>query len=247
MGMEGQLNLLRSDGGLMSAAKSQTDPVNLLMSGPAGGVTGALWVAKSAGFKNILTLDVGGTSTDVALIENAEPRLVRNTAVGHLKVRASSLDVKTVGAGGGSIAHVPELTGALRVGPESAGAVPGPACYSKGGELPTVTDANVVLGYLPEELLGGAFKLDRKAAVKAVQAIADALGVGLYEAAAGIIDIVNENMFGALRMISVQQGYDPRDFALMGFGGAGSLHSNAVAKLMNSWPVIVPNLSLIHI
>ena len=241
MGMEGQLNLLRSDGGLMSAAKSQTDPVNLLMSGPAGGVTGALWVAKSAGFKNILTLDVGGTSTDVALIENAEPRLVRNTAVGHLKVRASSLDVKTVGAGGGSIAHVPELTGALRVGPESAGAVPGPACYSKGGKLPTVTDANVVLGYLPEELLGGAFKLDRKAAVKAVQSIADALGVGLYEAAAGIIDIVNENMFGALRMISVQQGYDPRDFALMGFGGAGSLHSNAVAKLMNSWPVIVPN------
>lgn len=240
MGMEGQLNLLRSDGGLMSAAKSQTDPVNLLMSGPAGGVTGALWIAKNAGFKNILTLDVGGTSTDVALIENAQPRLVRDTAVGHLKVRASSLDVKTVGAGGGSIAHVPELTGALRVGPESAGAVPGPACYSKGGDLPTVTDANVVLGYLPEELLGGSFKLDRKAAETAVQTIADALGITLYDAAAGIIDIVNENMFGALRMISVQQGYDPRDFALMGFGGAGSLHSNAVAKLMNSWPVIVP-------
>lgn len=240
MGMNGQLNLLRSDGGLMSAAKSQTNPVNLLMSGPAGGVTGALWIAKNAGFKNILTLDVGGTSTDVALIENAQPRLVRDTAVGHLKVRASSLDVKTVGAGGGSIAHVPELTGALRVGPESAGAVPGPACYSKGGDLPTVTDANVVLGYLPEELLGGAFKLDRKAAEKAVQTIADALDISLYDAAAGIIDIVNENMFGALRMISVQQGYDPRDFALMGFGGAGSLHSNAVAKLMNSWPVIVP-------
>ena len=240
MGMNGQLNLLRSDGGLMSAVKSQTDPVNLLMSGPAGGVTGALWIAKSAGFDNILTLDVGGTSTDVALIENSEPRLVRDTAVGHLKVRASSLDIKTVGAGGGSIAHVPELTGALRVGPESAGAVPGPACYSKGGDLPTVTDANVVLGYLPEELLGGAFKLDRKAAETAVQKVADALGIGLYAAASGIIDIVNENMFGALRMISVQQGYDPRDFALMGFGGAGSLHSNAVAKLMGSWPVIVP-------
>ena len=240
MGMQGQLNLLRSDGGLMSAAKSQTNPVNLLMSGPAGGVTGALWVANSAGYDNILTLDVGGTSTDVALIENAEPRLVRDTAVGHLKVRASSLDVKTVGAGGGSIAHVPELTGALRVGPESAGAVPGPACYSKGGDQPTVTDANVVLGYLPEELLGGAFKLDRKAAETAVKKVADALGLDIYKAAAGIIDIVNENMFGALRMISVQQGYDPRDFALMGFGGAGSLHSNAVAKLMGSWPVIVP-------
>lgn len=240
MGMNGQISLLRSDGGLMSAAKAQTSPVNLLMSGPAGGVTGALWVAKNAGYKNILTLDVGGTSTDVALIENHEPRLVRNTSVGDLSIRASSLDVKTVGAGGGSIAHVPELTGALRVGPESAGAVPGPACYSKGGEAPTVTDANVVLGYLPEELLGGTFKLDRKAAKKAVKIVADALGLDVYTAAAGIIDIVNENMFGALRMISVQQGYDPRDFALMGFGGAGSLHSNAVAKLMGSWPVIVP-------
>ena len=241
MGMKGRLSLLRSDGGLMSASKAQDAPVNLLMSGPAGGVTGALWVARQAGFKNILTLDVGGTSTDVALIENAEPRLVRNTDVGHLSVRVSSLDVKTVGAGGGSIAHVPELTKALRVGPESAGAVPGPAAYSKGGDKPTVTDANVVLGNLPEALLGGTFKLDREASKKAVQTIADALDIGLFEAAAGIIDIVNENMFGALRMISVQQGYDPRDFALMGFGGAGALHSNAVAKLMNSWPVIVPN------
>ena len=240
MGMKGRLSLLRSDGGLMSASKSQEAPVNLLMSGPAGGVTGAVYVAKLTNQKNILTLDVGGTSTDVALIENYAPRLVRNTDVGHLSVRASSLDVKTVGAGGGSIAHVPELTGALRVGPESAGAVPGPACYSKGGDAPTVTDANVVLGYLPEELLGGAFKLDREAAKTAVKKVADALGLDVYTAAAGIIDIVNENMFGALRMISVQQGYDPRDFALMGFGGAGSLHSNAVAKLMGAWPVIVP-------
>ena len=240
MGMKGRLSLLRSDGGLMSASKSQEAPVNLLMSGPAGGVTGAVYVAKLTNQKNILTLDVGGTSTDVALIENYAPRLVRNTDVGHLSVRASSLDVKTVGAGGGSIAHVPELTGALRVGPESAGAVPGPACYSKGGDAPNVTDANVVLGYLPEELLGGAFKLDREAAKTAVKKVADALGLDVYTAAAGIIDIVNENMFGALRMISVQQGYDPRDFALMGFGGAGSLHSNAVAKLMGAWPVIVP-------
>jgi N-methylhydantoinase A len=241
MEMNGHIHMLRSDGGLMTAAKAQDAPVNLLLSGPAGGVTGALWVANNAGFKNILTLDVGGTSTDVALIENGEPRLVRNTDVGHLKVRASSLDVKTVGAGGGSIAHVPELTKALRVGPESAGADPGPACYGIGGTRATVTDANVVLGYLPESLLGGEFKLDKEAAKTAVQEIADAMGIGLEEAAAGIIDIVNENMFGALRMISVQQGYDPRDFALMGFGGAGSLHSNAVARLMGSWPVIVPN------
>jgi N-methylhydantoinase A len=239
-GMVGKLSLLRSDGGLMSAAKAQEHPVNILMSGPAGGVTGALWVAKNAGFKNILTLDVGGTSTDVALIENLEPRRSRTTDVGHLSVRASSLDVKTVGAGGGSIAYVPELTGALRVGPQSAGAVPGPVAYGKGGEAPTVTDANVVLGYLPENLLGGSFKLDREGATHAVQTIADALKIDLMAAARGIIDIVNENMFGALRMISVQQGYDPRHFALMGFGGAGPLHVNAVARLMGSWPAISP-------
>ena len=239
-GVTSRINLLRSDGGLMSAQKSQDAPVNLLMSGPAGGVTGALWVAQQAGHQNILTLDVGGTSTDVALIEHGEPRLVRETAVGHLSVRAPSLDVKSVGAGGGSIAHVPELTKALRVGPESAGADPGPACYGKGGDKATVTDANVVLGNLPPALLGGDFQLDRDAAVKAVSAVADGLGVGLHEAAQGVIDIVNENMFGALRMISVQQGYDPRDFALMGFGGAGALHANAVARLLGSWPVIIP-------
>jgi len=238
--MEGQLALLRSDGGLMSSEKSEQQPVSLLMSGPAGGVTGALWVARNAGLKNILTLDVGGTSTDVALIEGGQPRLVRTTEVGHLSVRASSLDVKTVGAGGGSIAYVPELTRALRVGPQSAGAVPGPVAYGKGGTLPTVTDANVVLGYLPENLLGGTFRLDREGASRAVQTIADALGIGLTEAARGIIDIVNENMFGALRMISVQQGYDPREFALMGFGGAGPLHVNAVARLMGSYPAVSP-------
>lgn len=239
-GMVGKLSLLRSDGGLMSAEKSEENPVSILMSGPAGGVTGALWVARNAGIRNILTLDVGGTSTDVALIENLEPRRVRTTDVGHLSVRTSSLDVKTVGAGGGSIAYVPELTKALRVGPQSAGAVPGPVAYGKGGTLPTVTDANVVLGYLPEALLGGTFKLDREGAERAVQTIADAMGIPLMDAARGIIDIVNENMFGALRMISVQQGYDPRHFALMGFGGAGPLHVNAVARLMNSWPAISP-------
>jgi len=239
-GMAGSLSLLRSDGGLMSSEKSEEHPVSLLMSGPAGGVTGALWVGRHAGIRNILTLDVGGTSTDVALIEDLDPRRVRTTEVGHLAVRASSLDVKTVGAGGGSIAYVPELTGALRVGPQSAGAVPGPVSYGKGGTLPTVTDANVVLGYLPEALLGGTFTLDRASAKAAVQTIADRLGIGLMEAARGIIDIVNENMFGALRMISVQQGYDPRHFALMGFGGAGPIHVNAVARLMGSWPAISP-------
>jgi N-methylhydantoinase A len=239
-GMAGKLALLRSDGGLMTSEKSEEHPVSLLMSGPAGGVTGAIWVGRNAGMKNILTLDVGGTSTDVALIEGLEARRVRTTEVGHLSVRASALDVKTVGAGGGSIAYVPELTGALRVGPQSAGAVPGPVAYGKGGTQATVTDANVVLGYLPEALLGGSFKLDKAGATAAVQRVADALGIDLYAAARGIIDLVNENMFGALRMISVQQGYDPRDFALMGFGGAGPLHVNAVARLMGSWPAVSP-------
>ena len=238
--MAGSVALLRSDGGLMSSETAEESPVSLLMSGPAGGVAGALWVARQAGLPNILTLDVGGTSTDVALIENHEPRRTRITHVGDLSVRASSLDVKTVGAGGGSIAHVPTLTRALRVGPQSAGAAPGPAAYGKGGTKATVTDANVVLGYLPENLLGGTFRLDRAAATAAVQAVADALGINLFQAARGIIDIANENMFGALRMISVQQGYDPRDFALMGFGGAGPLHVNAVARLMGAWPAVSP-------
>jgi N-methylhydantoinase A len=152
-----KLHILRSDGGLASARSADPEyPVNLLMSGPAGGVTGALWVAVQAGFPNLLTVDVGGTSTDVALIQNGEPRLRRETTVGDVTVRASSVDIRTVGAGGGSIAHVPELTKALRVGPQSAGADPGPAAYGRGGTEPTVTDANIVLGYLPEmQKLGG--------------------------------------------------------------------------------------------
>ncbi len=239
-GMRANSNLLRSDAGLMSFEKAQESPVNLLMSGPAGGVAGALWVCQQSGFKNLLTVDVGGTSTDVALIENANPKVTRDTECGDLKVRATSLDIRTVGAGGGSIAQVNPLTGALRVGPESAGAVPGPVCYSKGGDKPTVTDANVVLGYLPEELLGGSMKLDRPAAAAALQPIADALGVSLQDAAKGVYDIVNENMMGALRLISVQQGYDPREFALVAFGGAGPLHANALGRLLGSWPVIVP-------
>ncbi|MCC5920078.1 MAG: hydantoinase/oxoprolinase family protein [Cyclobacteriaceae bacterium] len=233
--------VLRSDGGLMAFDLASEKPVNLMMSGPAGGVKGALWIAKQAGFTNLLTYDMGGTSTDVALIENGKPALRRETEVGDLNVRASSLDVRTVGAGGGSIAKVPELTKALRVGPESAGAEPGPVCYQKGGEEPTTTDANVVLGYLPEDLLGGEMKLDRAGAAKAIkEKIADPLGLSVEKAAAGIINIANENMFGALRLVSIEKGYDPRDFALIAFGGAGPLHANALGKLMGSWPVIIP-------
>lgn len=241
MGEDTQLSILRSDGGLASARASAESPVNLLMSGPAGGVAGAIYFCSRAGFKDILTFDMGGTSTDVALIQNSRARVRRETIVGDVRVRAPSVDVRTVGAGGGSIAFVPELTKALRVGPESAGAVPGPACYMKGGELPTVCDANVVLGYLPSDVqLGGKMEINRDASMAAVQQVADGMGIGLMEAAEGIIKIVNESMFGALRLVSVEQGYDPRDFALVGFGGAGPLHANALGILTDAWPVIVP-------
>jgi N-methylhydantoinase A len=239
-GVGALLKLLRSDGGLMSFEAAEEAPVNMLLSGPAGGVAGALWVARQAGFDNVLTLDMGGTSTDVCLIEHGEPRVRRETMVGNVAVRVSSLDVRSVGAGGGSIAKVPALTRALRVGPESAGAEPGPAAYGRGGAQPTVTDANVVLGYLPVDLLGGEMKLDRTAAQSAVDKIATALGIGLMEAAAGIVDVVNEHMFGALRLVSVEQGFDPRGFALVAFGGAGPLHANALGALLGCWPVIIP-------
>lgn len=239
-GANGDLLVLRSDGGLSTIDAAVASPVNLLLSGPAGGVTGALWTATQAGHRDLLTIDMGGTSTDVSLIEDGQPRIARTTEVGDLTVRSPSVDVRTVGAGGGSIAHVPELTGALRVGPESAGADPGPAAYGKGGTRATVTDANVVLGALPDALLGGEMKLDVDAARTAVQQVADALGLPLEQAAAGIIDIVNEAMYGALRLVSVQQGYDPRDFALVAFGGAGPLHANALGRLLGSWPVIIP-------
>jgi len=239
-GVPAELAILRSDGGLSAAEASIAAPVTMLLSGPAGGVTGAVWVAEQSGHTELLTFDMGGTSTDVALVRNAQARIGRETKVGDLTVRASAVDVRTVGAGGGSIAHVPQLTKALRVGPQSAGAEPGPAAYGKGGAEPTVTDANVVLGYLPSTLAGGEITLDRDAARAAVQTIADAMGLSLEAAAAGIVDIVNENMLGGLRLVSVQQGFDPRDFALVAFGGAGPLHANALGKLTGAWPVIVP-------
>lgn len=241
MGDNLQLSILRSDGGLASSRGAAESPVNLLLSGPAGGVAGAIYFASRAGHDDVLTFDMGGTSTDVALIQGAKARIRRETRVGDVTVRAPSVDVRTVGAGGGSIAFVPELTKALRVGPQSAGAAPGPAAYMKGGEEPTVCDANVVLGYLPSDVqLGGAMAIDKSAAEAAVQKVADAMGISLMDAAEGIIKIVNESMFGALRLVSVEQGFDPRDFALVAFGGAGPLHGNAMGILTDSWPVIIP-------
>ena len=241
MGENLHLSILRSDGGLASANAAADNPVNLLMSGPAGGVSGAIHFASAAGFDNVLTFDMGGTSTDVALIQNGKARIRRETRVGDVTVRAPSVDVRTVGAGGGSLAFVPELTKALRVGPESAGAKPGPAAYMKGGDEPTVCDANVVLGYLPSDVqLGGKMAINKEAAVAAVKKVSDAMEISVEEAAEGIVRIANEAMFGALRLVSVEQGFDPRDFALVGFGGAGPLHANALGILTDSWPTIIP-------
>jgi N-methylhydantoinase A len=241
VGASAEVNILRSDAGLMTTTEAARNPIYGILSGPSGGVAGALYVARNAGFENILTFDMGGTSTDVALCQNGEPTIGRETSISHFRIKVPSVNVHTVGAGGGSIAHVPELTKALRVGPQSAGADPGPAAYGRGGEEPTVTDANVVLGHLPPRLLGGEMELDTDAARTAVQKVADAMGLAsAEEAAEGILAIVNENMAGALRLVSVQRGHDPREFALVAYGGAGPLHANAVAEIMGSFPVVVP-------
>ena len=234
-----KINIVRSDGGLMSVARASESPVHTMLSGPAGGVSGAAFVSVITGEHDALGFDMGGTSTDVSLIQNGKPMISRQTMLGYYPVKVPSVEVHSVGAGGGSIAHVP-MTGALRVGPESAGAMPGPACYGRGGTEPTVTDANVVLGRLPPSLLGGEMSLDVNAAEEAVAKIGRALGLDTQQAAQGILDIVNENMFGALRLVTVQKGFDPRDFALVAFGGAGPLHGNAIAMLAGCYPVIVP-------
>ncbi|KAK3049723.1 hypothetical protein LTS18_012695, partial [Coniosporium uncinatum] len=235
------IRILKSDGDLTSVELAGELPVNILMSGPAGGVIGVSHViTKNTPYKNLITLDMGGTSTDCALLSDGNAVLRRETVVGPLTVKAPSVDVRTVGAGGGSIAIYNELTKSLRVGPESAGSTPGPAAYGKGGTQATVTDANLVLGYLPSSLLGGAMNLDVPAATAAVESIAKQMGMDIHNTAEGIIDLVNESMHGALRLVSVEQGYDPRDFALVAFGGAGPMHANAVGKLLGASPIIIP-------
>lgn len=242
LGSKATLNIIRSDGGLMSVEAAAESPVHTMLSGPSGGVAGAALVGNAAGFPNVISFDMGGTSTDVSLTRDGVPRISRETMVGTYPVKSPSVEVISIGAGGGSITHVP-LTGALRVGPQSAGAVPGPACYGRGGEDPTVTDANVVLGYLPGKLVGGEMMLDVEAAHRAVVKIADKLDMDVYQAAKGVIDIVNENMLGAIRVISLEKGHDPRDFALIPLGGAGPVHANAMGMLSYSWPVIVPTMA----
>ena len=233
------MHIVRSDGGVMSLEHAAERPANTLLSGPSGGGVAGAYIGELAGFFNVLSFDMGGTSTDVAISRGGKPNVVRDTHVGQYPIKVPSVDVRSVGAGGGSIAHVP-MTGALRVGPQSAGAEPGPASYGKGGTEPTVTDASVVLGYLPPKLLGGEMILKEELAAQAMQKIAEAMGLSLHAAAEGIYDIVNENMFGALRLVSVRRGYDPREFALVALGGAGPLHANALSLLIGSWPAIIP-------
>ena len=237
------LQVVRSDGGLMSLEAAAANPVQTVLSGPAGGVSGASFIASRAGFAQILTFDMGGTSTDVAVCVGGRPEITRETSVGDFPVRAPAVDVVSIGAGGGSIAYIAEATGALRVGPESAGADPGPACYGRGGTRATVTDANVVLGHLPPRLLGGAMELDIDAAYAAVERVARDRGAGVHETARAIVDMVDEAMLGALRVVTVQRGRAPAEFALVAFGGAGGLHANALARVLGSYPVLVPEES----
>ena len=200
----------------------------VLVSGPAGGVVGAARVAELAGVENAISFDMGGTSTDVCLITGGRAERTLERSVGGLPIRLPMVDIHTVGAGGGSIVWR-DAGGAVRVGPESAGASPGPACYGRGGERPTVTDANLLLGRLPGELAGG-FELDREAAERALDGFDPA----------DVVEIVNAEMLRALRVVSVERGLDPRDFALVAFGGAGPLHACALAEELGISTVLVP-------
>ena len=239
-GVKAHLHIVRSDGGLMSAAAASERPVHTVLSGPAGGVTSTIMLSRRSGLPKLLAFDMGGTSTDVSVIVDGQATISRSTEVGMFPAKVPTLDVRSVGAGGGSIADVSDLTGSLRVGPRSAGARPGPVAYGRGGTEPTVSDANVVLGYLPPMLLGGDMTLDVEAARKAVAATGERLKLSPEDAAKGIIDIANEVMLGALRVITVQRGLDPREFGIVAFGGAGPLHANALADLLGCYPVLVP-------
>jgi N-methylhydantoinase A len=236
----GSLSIVRSDGGAMSTEAVAASPIQIALSGPSGGVTGSAYLAREIGVPDILTFDMGGTSTDVSLCRDGETPVRRDIQLGYYQFKSPAVDVHSVGAGGGSVAFL-SASGALQVGPESAGADPGPAAYGRGGEKPTVTDANVVLHRIPPGVaLGGTLEMDEEAARKAVGTIAEQLGMGVEEAAEAILEIVNENMHAALRVVSVERGHDPRNFGLVAFGGAGPMHANALGRLIRSRSVIVP-------
>ena len=240
MGIESEIKISQSSGGLMSVRMAKELPVRASLSGPAAGVQGALHRAAMAGIDNIITLDMGGTSADVALLENGVPVEVSARDLAGFPIRIPSLDVNAVGAGGGSIAWI-DRDGLLKVGPQSAGAVPGPVCYGIGGTEPTVTDANVMLGRLNgEALLAGRMPIQRDLSVAGIADLARKLGVGPEEAAFGIIQIANATMVKAIRAISVERGYSPSDFSLFVYGGAGALHAVDVARELGIPRIVVP-------
>ena len=234
------LHLLHSAGGMMSVDAAKARPLSLAMSGPAGGVAAAAHTARALGIPRALAFDMGGTTTDVCLIADGVPETAGQRKLGDYPARLPMVAVESIGAGGGSIARI-EGTGALKVGPRSAGAVPGPACYGQGGEEPTVSDANILLGYLnPERVYGGSIHLDPSRAEAVIAPLAQRFGWSLIEAAHGVVEVANANMLRALRLVSVQRGYDLREFSLIAYGGAGPLHAGALARQAGIGSVVVP-------
>lgn len=239
-----RLRVMQSNGGSLSAAQTREQPVRAVLSGPAGGVVAAQHVAQLAGYPRILSLDMGGTSTDVSLVDECI-RLTSEGQIDGLPLHVPLIDIHTVGSGGGSIAEV-DRGGSLKVGPRSAGADPGPACYGRGGADATVTDANLVLGRLdPDRFLDGRLRLDARAAGDALRRLADQLGLGRSERAArraarGVVEVANAHVARALRLVSVERGHDPRQFTLVSFGGAGGLHAAAVARTLGIPRVLIP-------
>jgi N-methylhydantoinase A len=242
-GVNAAVRIMQSNGGISTVENSSRRPIGLLLSGPAGGVIGGRWTGASCNTNNVITVDVGGTSADISVIQNGELRIKnpRDTEVASLPVLVPMIDVDAIGAGGGSIAFL-DPGGAFRVGPRSAGASPGPACYGKGGIEPAVTDAQVVLGRLdPEHFLGGDLRIDPSLAHKAVEAnVATPLKLSVKDAALGILRVVNNNMALAINANSVAKGIDPRNFTLMGFGGAGPLHATSLAEIIGAKDTISP-------
>jgi N-methylhydantoinase A len=240
LGIPAPPHLTQSNGGVIGFEAAARMPVRLVLSGPSTGVVGAQAIGRAAGFPDLLTFDMGGTSTDVALLQDGAARTAPEATVHGYPIKAPMLDIHTVGAGGGSVAFV-DAGGLLKVGPRSAGADPGPVCYARGNAEPTVTDANVALGLLPPEaLLGGRMPIRRNLAVEAIARLGERLGLDPMATAEGILAIVTANMAKALRVISVQRGHDPRDYALMAFGGAGPLHAARLAAEMEIRRVLVP-------
>ncbi|WP_439495223.1 hydantoinase/oxoprolinase family protein [Bosea sp. (in: a-proteobacteria)] len=240
IGIAARPHLTQSNGGVISSEVAQNFPARTVLSGPAAGVIGALSVGRLAGFDNLITFDMGGTSTDVSLIDRGRPQMSNDATVHGYPLKLPMLDIHTVGAGGGSIAAI-DAGGLLKVGPRSAAADPGPVCYGRGNEEPTVTDANVVLQVLnPTHLLNGRMKIDQARARAAIGRLADRLGMDLMETAQGIISVVIANMAKAIRVISVERGYDPRDYAMLGFGGAGPIHAARLARELDIPRLVVP-------